>query len=62
MQHDKESPFEDSSGKQRVDDPTMPERGDKGFLASLKKIGFSVWLTVMIIGGALAFLTALFLL
>lgn len=31
------------------------------FLSGLKKVGFKVWLAVMIIGGALAFLTALFL-
>ncbi len=30
-------------------------------MAGLKKVGFHVWLAVMIIGGALAFITALFL-
>ncbi len=31
------------------------------FMSGLKKVGFNVWLAVMIIGGALAFITALFL-
>lgn len=31
------------------------------FMTGLKKVGFNVWLGVMIIGGALAFITALFL-
>lgn len=69
MQHDKKPNSEKNvdsrnfagKSKKKVDDPTMPEKGDTGFVAALKKIGFSVWLTVMIIGAALAFITALFL-
>lgn len=39
-----------------------PESEKKGFGGMLKKIGFKVWLAVMIIGGTLAFIVALFLL
>ncbi len=35
---------------------------EKPFLKMLKKVGFSVWITVMAIGGILAFLTSLLLL
>ena len=40
-----------------------PEQKKKSkFRSGLKKVGFNIWLAVMIIGGALAFITALFLL
>lgn len=37
------------------------KKKESKFLTGLKKVGFNVWLAVMIIGGALAFITALFL-
>lgn len=40
---------------------TPPEKEEKGFVTMLKKAGFTVWLAVMVIGGALAFIVALFL-
>ena len=39
-----------------------PEKREGKFIRGLKKVGFNVWLAVMIIGGVLAFITALFLL
>ena len=39
-----------------------PDEKENKFLFVLKKVGFNVWLAVMVIGGALAFITALFLL
>ncbi|WP_029038521.1 hypothetical protein [Salinimicrobium xinjiangense] len=39
----------------------QPEKKESKLMAGLKKVGFHVWLAVMIIGGALAFITALFL-
>ena len=39
-----------------------PEKLPKPYLRYLKKIGFSIWLSVMIIGGILAFITSLLLL
>ncbi|NJY63367.1 hypothetical protein HC174_11455 [Salinimicrobium sp. CDJ15-81-2] len=39
-----------------------PKKEGKGFTGVLKKVGFKVWLAVMIIGGTLAFIVALFLL
>lgn len=41
--------------------PQDPLKKDSKFISGLKKVGFNVWLAVMIIGGALAFITALFL-
>jgi hypothetical protein len=38
------------------------EKQESGFMKILKKVGFSVWLGVMIIGAGLAFIAALFLL
>ncbi len=38
------------------------KRKDSGLKSILKKAGFKVWLAVMIIGGTLAFIVALFLL
>lgn len=43
-----------------ANDPA-PLKEENRFVAGIKKVGFSVWLGVMIIGGALAFITALFL-
>ena len=40
----------------------LPKKEGKGFTGALKKAGFKVWLAVMIIGGTLAFIVALFLL
>ncbi|MCY2687494.1 hypothetical protein [Salinimicrobium sp. TH3] len=40
---------------------TSPSKNESKFMSGLKKVGFNVWLAVMIIGGALAFITALFL-
>lgn len=42
--------------------PQAPSKKENKFLEGLKKIGFNVWLVVMVIGGTLAFITALFLL
>lgn len=36
-------------------------RKKSGFKQAIKKVGYSVWLVVMIIGAALAFVAALFL-
>ena len=52
-------PGEKNSHKNKQD---PPEKKDSKFISGLKKAGFNVWLAVMIIGGALAFITALFLL
>ncbi len=41
---------------------TTKEKNNKSFLEGLKKVGFSVWIAVMVIGGILAFLTSLLLL
>ncbi|WP_029035703.1 hypothetical protein [Salinimicrobium terrae] len=38
-----------------------PVKKKNKFVSGLKKVGFHVWLGVMIIGGALAFIVALFL-
>lgn len=45
----------------KVNNPDGPAK-KKPFLEMLKKVGFSVWITVMAIGGILAFLTSLLLL
>lgn len=42
-------------------EPNSPGKKESKFITALKKVGFNVWLAVMIIGGALAFITALFL-
>lgn len=49
--------------KENVEDQntTPGHKKESKFITGLKKVGFNVWLAVMIIGGALAFLTALFL-
>lgn len=38
------------------------EKNESAFMKMLKKVGFSVWLAVMIIGAGLAFIAAIFLL
>lgn len=48
----------DNSEKMKED--PGPKKKSK-FRSGLKKVGFNIWLAVMIIGGALAFITALFL-
>lgn len=61
---------ENSPNPRHTDAPFPKEEGTdsskkeskKSFLDILKKVGFSVWLTVMVIGGVLAFLTSLLLL
>ncbi len=45
----------------RKNEGKAPEKKENKLLAGLKKVGFKIWLAVMIIGGALAFITALFL-
>lgn len=42
--------------------PKNAHKKESKFMSGLKKVGFNLWLAVMIIGGALAFVTALFLL
>ncbi|SDL54162.1 hypothetical protein SAMN04488034_10595 [Salinimicrobium catena] len=62
--------LEDPSNPEKSDPPFPTEEnaassGDKNkksFLEGLKKVGFSVWIAVMVIGGILAFLTSLLLL
>lgn len=39
-----------------------PKKIPNPYLAYLKKIGFTIWLSVMVIGGVLAFITSLVLL
>ena len=39
----------------------LGQRKESKWRSGLKKVGFNIWLAVMIIGGALAFITALFL-
>ena len=43
-------------------DKIAPKKIPRPYLAYLKKVGFSIWLSVMIIGGILAFVTSLVLL
>lgn len=50
---------EDTDPLKETEDPKVKK--ESKFLSGLKKVGFNVWLAVMIIGGALAFITALFL-
>lgn len=59
MRPEQPAPGERSKGKNQGDPSKKKERK---FVTGLKKVGFNVWLAVMIIGGALAFITALFLL
>jgi hypothetical protein len=49
-------------GEQNLDKKAeKPSKKENKFVSLLKKVGFNVWLAVMVIGGALAFVTALFL-
>lgn len=58
MNPEQPAPGERSTEKNKG---TAPEKEKNKFMTGLKKVGFNVWLAVMIIGGALAFITALFL-
>ena len=42
-------------------DSNEPSSEPSGFMKIIKKLGYSVWLIVMVIGAALAFIAALFL-
>lgn len=55
-----EQPARGESGPEKKE-PIALEKKESKFLAGLKHVGFKVWLAVMIIGGVLAFITALFL-
>ncbi|WP_324721493.1 hypothetical protein [Salinimicrobium sp. HB62] len=57
---DKQQVPEENAPLQDNKDPKS--RSEGRFITGLKKVGFNVWLAVMIIGGTLAFITALFLL
>ena len=49
-------------GEQNPDSKAeKPPKKENKFMSLLKKVGFNIWLAVMVIGGALAFVTALFL-
>lgn len=54
-----QQPAPDDSFKGNNDN--APKKRSNKFLSGLKKVGFKVWLALMIIGGVLAFITALFL-
>jgi hypothetical protein len=58
MNTEQPAPGERRTGK---NEDNIPKRKDSKFVAGLKKVGFKVWLAVMIIGGILAFITSLFL-
>ena len=47
--------------KKAIKQQQTPLKKENKFIKGLRKVGFNVWLAVMIIGGALAFITALFL-
>lgn len=54
---------EDNFGDEWASSEKIPKRKrDSRFVGGIKKVGFSVWLGVMIIGGILAFIVAAFLL
>ncbi|WP_424494616.1 hypothetical protein [Salinimicrobium sp. GXAS 041] len=58
-----EQPQEDGNDKlQPKPNKNEEEKQDSPFLKKLKKIGFSVWLGVMIVGAALAFIASILLL
>jgi len=59
MRPEQPAPGERSKGKNKGE---FSKKKERKFLSGLKKVGFNVWLAVMVIGGALAFITALFLL
>lgn len=56
MEPSEQAPEEKKTLKQQA-----PLKKENKFIKGLSKVGFNVWLAVMIIGGALAFITALFL-
>lgn len=58
MKPQQPAPGERAPGKK---EGNTNKKKENKFLTGLKKVGFNVWLAVMIIGGALAFITALFL-
>ena len=65
MRPEQKKDFNERAGTNKTSGPTNmppPEKKGKGFTDVLKKVGFKVWLAVMIIGGTLAFIVALFLL
>lgn len=49
------------SDSERLEPKPEVPRKDSAFMKGLKKVGYSVWLIVMIVGGGLAFITFLFL-
>lgn len=58
----KPKPDKTTAGSKSQDTPPSPPgKEDSKFISILKKTGFTVWLAVMVIGGALAFIVALFL-
>lgn len=61
MQHDFDiSKKEEEENKSSAPIPPVPTK-KRTFMEGLKKIGFNIWLVVMVIGGTLAFITSLFL-
>ena len=65
MRPEQRKDFNEKTGTDKTSDSSNvppPEKEGKGFTGVLKKAGFKVWLAVMIIGGTLAFIVALFLL
>lgn len=50
-------------GEQKSERHTLEstKKKESKFMTGLKSVGFKIWLAVMIIGGALAFIVALFL-
>ena len=48
--------------QQQIDpNPDEPASEPSGFMKIIGKVGYSVWLIVMVVGGVLAFVAALFL-
>lgn len=65
MRPEQRKDFNERAGNNKTSGSTNvppPKKEGKGFTGALKKAGFKVWLAVMIIGGTLAFIVALFLL
>lgn len=56
-------PIQPAPGEKNPDKSkeNSPVKEENKIISALKKVGFHVWLGVMIIGGVLAFITALFL-
>ena len=50
------------SGKGNASGDDTAPVNKRPFLKMAKKVGFSIWMIVMLIGGALAFIVSLFLL